>query len=179
MKSSQISVAYPEIYDQVWDRFYLVHDTIRDELNEVDKDKKDDFLEMVPHIVLVGSGAIGKLKNWINKEEDMDLFYFEYDKKARYRNSDKLYSLIPGYIEQDFKLDLLSDLTTDDFTNSDGITLTQYVFGDKGDYYTEKLGRARMINFYGFFITKLAAVCKRDETRDYMALDLMMKEFNG
>jgi hypothetical protein len=138
--------------------------------SKLSRTKKIELFNFLKGVYVVGSVVI-------NVNDDLDLYFHHPDPEVKRKRVKRLNHLIPPYLEQTLNLDFLSFLSTDRFYNNNGRSLTNHIFTDNKELYTDKLGYIRVLNFKGFFIIKLNALFDRDEERDYQALKFVYNYF--
>jgi len=146
--------------------FYRLVDDV---VSRMSNNKRRKLFEIIKKFVIVGSAVIKDKKTWAG-DDDIDVYLYEPDHAARQRDMNFIKNNFPFDMEEALNIDILPYISTDHYANDEGVILTDYLFNEKREYYTESLGIMRVLNTYGFYITKLAALCERKEKRDYEAL---------
>lgn len=125
---------------------------------------------------LVGSKVL------LNNNSDTDVYYYD-NSPNRERNIKRLEYMLnkAGLTDPDsLNIDIHPPLATSDYfsINDPSKTLTDYLFSEKKEVFTEQKRIMRMLNHKGLFITKLTAIIGRDADKDFDALSVLYKEFN-
>lgn len=128
---------------------------------------------LLKNCFIVGSTIAYKIIN-LENDNDIDIFYYENGKKAK-NNMKKLHRMLSAnYLDESLDIDMLSWLITDKFLNKENKSLTYHIFDEKKELFSRRVGIFRAINYKGFFLTKIATKCCRDEKRDDNAINAVL-----
>ncbi|MDD4353505.1 MAG: hypothetical protein PHN56_03545 [Candidatus Nanoarchaeia archaeon] len=149
-----------------------------EKMNTLLDNQPNQAMYLIRNCYLVGSTVASNLIN-LENDNDIDIYYYEYGPK-RNKNMMKLYKLLSASnLDQICEVDLLSFIITDKFYSSEKKCLTDYIFGEKKEVFSNKVGTLRALNLDGFFLTKLATRCCRNEQRDKNAIKAVLDNWDN
>lgn len=133
------------------------------------------ILGILRNCFIVGSTVINDKITW-QEDNDIDIFFYKHHAKNSEKNQViKLFN----FIEEGMNFDILPFFATDNYHNikEPKKSLTECIFSEKRKLFTNRVGMMSILNYEGFFLSKIATLCVRDEEKDYFALKILYKEF--
>ena len=106
------------------------------------------------YFFLIGSSVISGIRNWESKDIDVYFYYYGDNPKKAKKHKSRFNSVFYNNLTLSLDIDCVESLTIDNYTDGN-VSLTDYIFNEKRNELTVRLGRMNAITPEAYFLIRL------------------------